>query len=430
MRWHVGKRPQEPVFEFRTHPEPEPPQQKPEGILALQRSSGNQSVQKSIPQRVGDAIPEGERQQLEGAFGRDLSEVRIHRNQEAAAEQGATAFTSGRDIYFAPGAYGSETLAHEVAHVIQQHEASQELPVEDVGLERQAVAASTAVASSHAVDMPSVGAAPELQRQPAPGTQSSSLNLLPTYRLTLDKFDNDAFQLSGDHKAKLDQFAERAKSTLSSSPNSIISIIGFADAPGTELHNLGLGQERANAARDYLIARGVAADALHASSLGEHSPIVETKGHEARNRRVEIEVLERGSFKSPQAIAPTTKSLLPQIPAKNIDLKFHPKPPSPSEEFTDRLRLIDRAIREAQEAEKANSGSSLADRFGRVGRDVAKKMGLPQWMQDHIESLAQEVPSRGGQAVVDQIAGDRSLDTNTKNAVKAVIDALMRMKVK
>lgn len=432
MRWHMGKRPPEPAFDPHTHrdSEPESPQQNPEGHLALQRSSGNQAVQKLMPQREGDPIPEAELQNLEAAFGRDLSAVRIHRDQEEAPDHGATAFTSGRDIYFAPGGYGSETLAHEVAHVIQQQGASQELPVEDAGLERQAVAASTAVTSGHAADVAGVSAAPAMQRQPAPGTQPSSLKLLPTYWLTLDSFDNDTFQLNGDHKKKLDDFADRLKNTLSSSPSSVITITGFADAPGTELHNLGLGQQRANAVRDYLMSRGVPADVLRASSLGEHSPIVETKGHEARNRRVEIEVVERGSFKPSVEAISDTKSPSPQIPPKSVDLTFHPKMPTPSEEFADKLRQIDRAVREAQEAEKVNPGSSVADRFGHIGRDVAKKLGLPQWMQDRVESFAQDVPSKGGQAVADQVAGDRSLDSNAKNAIKAVIDALMRMKVK
>jgi len=398
-------------------------------MLALQRSAGNQAVQKLLPQREGDPIPDEERGKLEAAFGRDLSEIRIHRDQSAASCQSATAFTSGRDIYFAPGGYGAETLAHEVTHVIQQQQASEWLPNEDKSQERQAVSASSAVMAGHAADVAGVSAAPAVQRQPVPGTQPPSLTLLATYGLTLDNFDNDKFELSGDHKTRLDEFSERLKTTLSSAPGSVITITGFADAPGTELHNLGLGQQRANAVRDYLIAKGLPAEMLHASSLGEHSPVVETEGHEARNRRVEIEVVERGSLK-PAFVPPSiTIKPLPQIPPKTVDLTYHPKIPTPSEEFADRLRQIDKAVHEAQEAEKARPGTSVADRFGRLGREVARKLGMPQWMQDRVESLARDVPSKGGQAVIDQAAGERSLDANTKNAIKAIIDALMRMKV-
>ncbi len=65
---------------------------------------------------------------LQTAFGRNLQQVRIHSDDNAAALAGAVsahAFTHGNDIFFARGAYdptaphGERVLAHEVAHVIQ-----------------------------------------------------------------------------------------------------------------------------------------------------------------------------------------------------------------------------------------------------------------------------------------------------------------------
>src|SRR5262249_1602220 len=61
--------------------------------------------------------------------GAGLSQVRIHRDTpaaEAAEALNATAFTAGRDVYFAAGKYapgrseGQRLLAHELAHTIQQ----------------------------------------------------------------------------------------------------------------------------------------------------------------------------------------------------------------------------------------------------------------------------------------------------------------------
>jgi hypothetical protein len=78
---------------------------------------------------AGAALPEGTRVQMEGYFGADLSDVRVHTDGEAAAlsrELNANAFTVGRDIFFAadrfnPGtADGQATLAHELTHVGQQ----------------------------------------------------------------------------------------------------------------------------------------------------------------------------------------------------------------------------------------------------------------------------------------------------------------------
>jgi hypothetical protein len=66
---------------------------------------------------------------MENRFDRDFSGVRIHTGREAqrAAESlDAAAFTSGQDIFFAPGRFnpgtpeGDRLLAHELTHTIQQ----------------------------------------------------------------------------------------------------------------------------------------------------------------------------------------------------------------------------------------------------------------------------------------------------------------------
>jgi hypothetical protein len=66
---------------------------------------------------------------MEERFGKDFTDVRIHDDESAARANdalGAEAFTSGRDIYFARGAYaperevGQHLLAHELAHTVQQ----------------------------------------------------------------------------------------------------------------------------------------------------------------------------------------------------------------------------------------------------------------------------------------------------------------------
>ncbi|MBP0622471.1 eCIS core domain-containing protein [Cupriavidus consociatus] len=77
----------------------------------------------------GEPIPKDARGTLEGHFGRDFADVRIHTDAEAArltTGLNARAFTSGRDVYLAPGAWAPDTtaglhlLAHELTHVVQQ----------------------------------------------------------------------------------------------------------------------------------------------------------------------------------------------------------------------------------------------------------------------------------------------------------------------
>ena len=133
MNWRrASKSPEEAVPEPELHHSPanEPvPPRKEDRLLALQRSVGNRAVQKLLPHAEGEPIPPEEREKLETAFGADLSEARVHRDQEAgelADEADATAFTAGRDIYFASGMYtpqtpeGQRLLAHELTHVLQQ----------------------------------------------------------------------------------------------------------------------------------------------------------------------------------------------------------------------------------------------------------------------------------------------------------------------
>lgn len=66
--------------------------------------------------------------QMEQAYGADFSNVRISQNSDRARSLGATAFTQGDEIHFAPGhwapetATGRELLAHELGHVIQQRQ--------------------------------------------------------------------------------------------------------------------------------------------------------------------------------------------------------------------------------------------------------------------------------------------------------------------
>ncbi len=75
--------------------------------------------------QAAQALPATVRHKMEAAFNADLSDVRVYENN-APVLLGARAFTSGSDIFFAPGTFqphsqvGSSLIAHELAHVIQQ----------------------------------------------------------------------------------------------------------------------------------------------------------------------------------------------------------------------------------------------------------------------------------------------------------------------
>lgn len=88
------------------------------------------------PDSPGNPLDQRLRGAMEQRFGVDFSEVRIHtdRAAETSAEAlNASAFTTGRDIYFGRGKYAPETtagqhlLAHELVHTVQQSAASPSL---------------------------------------------------------------------------------------------------------------------------------------------------------------------------------------------------------------------------------------------------------------------------------------------------------------
>jgi hypothetical protein len=115
----------------------------PGAILGLQRTAGNASVVQLLgadeeqPSPVHDVVgkgggsplDDGVRNDMEGRYGQDFSDVRVHTDNkasESAESVGANAYTVGNDIVFRSGHFdagspvGQRTLAHELTHVVQQ----------------------------------------------------------------------------------------------------------------------------------------------------------------------------------------------------------------------------------------------------------------------------------------------------------------------
>lgn len=86
---------------------------------------------------------------------------------------------------------------------------------------------------------------------------------------------------------KLDQVAEALKAQ---DGNKHMVVEGHTDSMGSDSTNQPLSLNRANAVRDYLVGRGVAADKISAVGMGATHPIADNKSAEnrANNRRVEI----------------------------------------------------------------------------------------------------------------------------------------------
>ncbi len=59
---------------------------------------------------------------------------------------------------------------------------------------------------------------------------------------------------------------------LKNNPNLNITLEGHADERGTREYNLALGERRANAVKDYLIANGIASNRIKVVSYGKERP--------------------------------------------------------------------------------------------------------------------------------------------------------------
>jgi outer membrane protein OmpA-like peptidoglycan-associated protein len=75
-------------------------------------------------------------------------------------------------------------------------------------------------------------------------------------------------------------------------PIAEFDIKGYTDSTGSASNNLKLSEKRANAVRNYLISKGIAASRLIAKGYGEDAPIDSNKTRAGRsnNRRVEVKV--------------------------------------------------------------------------------------------------------------------------------------------
>ena len=90
-------------------------------------------------------------------------------------------------------------------------------------------------------------------------------------------FEFNAHNLDATAKADLRAQAE----WLTAHPKALIVIEGRCDERGTREYNLALGDRRANAARSYLIAQGIAANRIRTISYGKDKPVVLGSDEEA-----------------------------------------------------------------------------------------------------------------------------------------------------
>lgn len=115
------------------------------------------------------------------------------------------------------------------------------------------------------------------------GPAPDSLEYFNTVVGNTVQFDFDRFDLDAEDQARLRAQAQ----WLNQYPSRTLTVEGHCDERGTREYNLGLGERRANAVRQYLISQGVDANRVKTISYGKERPLCVSSDDAcwARNRR-------------------------------------------------------------------------------------------------------------------------------------------------
>jgi peptidoglycan-associated lipoprotein len=103
-------------------------------------------------------------------------------------------------------------------------------------------------------------------------------------------FDYDKSDIRDDARQILTRDADALKRIFSADPTFNVMLEGHCDERGSAEYNLGLGDRRATAAKDFLVQLGVPAEKIRTISYGKDRPVC-TDASEAcyqRNRRAHL----------------------------------------------------------------------------------------------------------------------------------------------
>jgi peptidoglycan-associated lipoprotein len=100
-------------------------------------------------------------------------------------------------------------------------------------------------------------------------------------------FDYDKSDIRSDAREALTRDADALKAIFRDIPDAVVTIEGHCDERGSAEYNMGLGDRRATAAKEFLVQLGVSGDKLKIVSYGKDKPVC-TESDEScwqKNRR-------------------------------------------------------------------------------------------------------------------------------------------------
>jgi len=136
----------------------------------------------------------------------------------------------------------------------------------------------------------------EMQR----ATMGSGVNVVqtPDNQLKLEVPSDISFAVGrADINPRLRPILDQFASGLGGQANTEVRIVGHTDNTGGDALNDKLSLDRAQSVKNYIVTRGVRADAVQVAGRGEREPVADngTEAGRAKNRRVEIFLGERSN---------------------------------------------------------------------------------------------------------------------------------------
>ncbi len=257
-------------------------------LRRAQQTHGNRYVQRMVSQyfqrpapdhaaipseSAGETLDTTTRASMESSFQADFGDVRIHTDARAASSAerlDANAYTTGRDVYFAPGMYspgsrdGKRLLAHELTHTLQQANgamlqasapagsvrigaANDPLEYEAERVAEQAAAGDRvdmAISGDRSTAVQARGGVPAVQRDPKssgeelpPGSDQLEL---PTYRINIrgQQYSLTPTQYDMFLKATAREIARKAKSYQDTAQNLLETQQGHVNDSNTVVRHI------------------------------------------------------------------------------------------------------------------------------------------------------------------------------------------------
>ena len=106
-----------------------------------------------------------------------------------------------------------------------------------------------------------------------------------------DKYTVPDTVVNKEEIVKIDEYIDQLESTPASE---LVTVVGHTDAKGSDEYNMALGERRANAVREYIIARGYPAEHVApAESMGKRDMLPDVDPYSVLQRRVVLTKTDR-----------------------------------------------------------------------------------------------------------------------------------------